>query len=201
VDLFTGLSLTSERSTFARDQHGAETGAIGVRAESHPATHWRLPPAVYFNAEFTILAWIRVKRCNRWSPFLYCVGATSTADTFDVSVTFGEMCAVTTVSVHSGLANLMSDELHVVSRWAHLAVSVKARSIQIYVNGVRVIKDGRIKSLRGVMRDRCYFGGLPNLYYSNADFDEIKFFDRALSRAEIINDYKNVKSYTFKLLF
>jgi hypothetical protein len=89
--------------------------------------------------------------------------------------------------------------------WAHLAVSVSDERAQMYLNGERVIADQVTSSaattiFKDAVRHTCYFGGSwSGLDYTDADFDEIKFFDRALSYEEIKYDFKSIKSFTSKI--
>jgi hypothetical protein len=70
----------------------------------------------------------------------------------------------------------------------------------MYMNGVQVVVDGHVSEAHGVVRDKCSFGTFPGTPFADADLDEIKFFDRALSRAEVAHDFMNVKSLAYEVV-
>ncbi len=68
-----------------------------------------------------------------------------------------------------------------------------AQFCQLYVNTTQVLVNAPCYVLRNLTRAQCFFGksnwgGDPA---ANADFDEIKFFNRVLSLAEIISDFNS----------
>jgi hypothetical protein len=83
--------------------------------------------------------------------------------------------------------------------WVHLAWSLAGTTGQVYANGQSIAANAACTAIRSVTRTQCFFG--QGSWYSsgdaisNADFDEIKFFDRALSQAEIQYDYNSIQSF------
>jgi hypothetical protein len=80
--------------------------------------------------------------------------------------------------------------------WFHMAWTVSGSLTQVYANGVQVLTNGAAYAPNAVNRTQCYFGK-SNFAdgIANADFDEIKLYNRALSQTEVQNDFNNIQSF------
>jgi hypothetical protein len=58
----------------------------------------------------------------------------------------------------------------------------------IYVNGQVAVLDSSVPALTSILRDRCRFG-TDGTYIAKAAIDEIKFYNRALTAAEVMTDF------------
>jgi hypothetical protein len=204
IDFCTGHGLRSEQPTFATDRYGEKRGAIGVR-DMH--TFWSLPPAVYFTGTpLTIMAWIRVHTCTNWDRLLDCGNNSQNDNVLLVLSYYGDSCSPRfdvysgSSPTHTGLHNFKFGYT-----WAHVAATVsEERRAVVYVNGAVVSTSSSahlFNSPRNVTRTKCFLGKSNwNVdAYANADFDEIKFYNRALSREDVDFDFRNVRSFVYKV--
>jgi hypothetical protein len=213
VDLFTGLDLTSKQPTEIADRLENKKSAIGVRGSKK--TSWRLPPAVYFNDNFSITAWIRVHSCHEWSPFLFCRSSShhrqnASGNQIEVYLSYNTSCRPF-MNVGSGNEEesdndgnmqtvLANQAMPANGSWTHFAVSVTGELAQVYMNGWRVVKDDEVEVARAVVRDECFLGLDSHWFDADADFDEIKIFNRGLSHAEIMHDYRRIESFVRRVV-
>jgi hypothetical protein len=194
LDVMTMNELTSPMPTFASDRFDEPSGAISVRDNQ---TFWSLAPAVYFSGIFTIITWINFHSCESSARFLDC-GNGQASDNVYVMIDGSPKCqlnfGIFSGNYISGNENTVVYVLPTNGSWLHLAWSVWGTRDQVYVNGIYINLEGAgLNTPANVMRSKCFFGksnwnGDP---YADADFDEIKFFNRNMSQAEIQNDYNN----------
>ncbi len=80
-----------------------------------------------------------------------------------------------------------------VSTWYHLATVMSGTTGHIYVNGALTASSSSLTPPANVVRSNCRFGfnGETN---SNAAIDEVKFYSRALSAAEVQTDAQTAVS-------
>jgi hypothetical protein len=206
MDVVTLGQLISLSPTTAPDRFNESGEAISVRDSN---TYWHLPPAVYFSGDFTIMFWIKVYSCSAWSRFLDC-GNGKYSDNVIVAITtaYGEQCQPGFYSDfdYSHDRNLQISYTQAPlteSSWTHLAWCVTGSTARVYMNGVSSNQtDSSFNQLpKNLIRSKCYFGksdwdGDP---YANADSDEIKFYDRGLSEAEIQHDFNSIRSFMVQI--
>lgn len=86
--------------------------------------------------------------------------------------------------------------------WYHLAMVQIGNTLSLYINGKLAVNTIIDNPPRNIVRTKCYIGN-SNWGTINspvfADFDEIKFFDRALTLSEIANDMNLNISYVIDL--
>lgn len=76
--------------------------------------------------------------------------------------------------------------------WQHLAFTLNGNNSVIYLNGQIIAESSSMLKPKAIVRANCYFGRSNwNDAMANASFDEIKFFNRALSKQEIFEEYSN----------
>jgi hypothetical protein len=88
------------------------------------------------------------------------------------------------ISAGSGIASTYTITL---DTWYHLAVTVGGGNGFIYINALQVGNSSTMTNATNITRTG-YFGYHPHGYYANALIDEIKFYNRALSAAEVLTD-------------
>jgi hypothetical protein len=201
ADLCTGHSLTSEKPTYATDRYGEHSEAIGVLDNQ---TYWSLPPAIYFTGlPLTIMAWVRVHTCTNWERLIDCGNGEGNDNVLLVLSYYGDTCSPWLgVYLNSRPTDTGVHSYRFGYDWTHVAATVsERRQAAFYVNGEVVSTRENFFSPRSVRRDQCFFGksNWSEDAYANADFDEIKFYNRALSREEIEFDFRNVRSFVNKV--
>jgi hypothetical protein len=164
--------------------------------------------ANFTGGNFSVVAWVRAHTCHERSPFLFCRDKQSKDELEVVISTSAGSCMP---SVRVGRLGDAGVWAHVTAHtayafpsgcgggaWFHLAVSLRGERVQVYVNGRHVIMNGQVYSPIGFQHLKCSFGSRYGRN-ADADFDEIKFFNRSLSSAEIESDYNCVQSFVYKL--
>jgi hypothetical protein len=198
VDLFTGLAMTSTTPTRALDRlSSASDAAIGVRGTL--ATYWTLPPASYFSGDFTIIGWVRMYSCSDEARFVDCGSGAGIDNVLFILNRYSTCCPVVNLfSSTTASGNLISSySMPTNGQWVHLAWSVTGTTAQVYANGSSIYSNGYVMSPRNTTRTNCYIGqsNWPANTIANADFDEINFYKRGLSHAEIQYDLNSIKSF------
>jgi hypothetical protein len=155
-----------------------------------------MPPAIYFSGNFTIMAWVKIYAYVNYQRFLDCASCVN-QDNVIIALSEGNQMGVNTYAGASTTTDRITSYTATLNTWFHVAWTVSGSLAQVYANGVQVLtSNGTVYAPLAVNRTQCYFGksnfGDP---FANADFDEIKFFNRALSQTEIQNDYNNIQSY------
>ena len=80
-----------------------------------------------------------------------------------------------------------------INKWQHLAFVLDNQNAYIYIDGVQTGFQSSFTIPKNVVRTQCYIGksNWVNDRLADADFDEIKFFNRALTKQEIIVEMDN----------
>ncbi len=87
------------------------------------------------------------------------------------------------------------------SVWYHVAYTQTGSTAVIYLNGVSSISGGSQYILNNVNHSINFLGNLNWAGYapSNAEFDEVKIWNRALTAAEVLSDSSYNRSYIYTL--
>ncbi len=131
------------------------------------------------------------------------------ADNFQLSISLGDSCKPF-FNTHVGssyMAGVTSSEALSLRKWTHIAATQAGSLGTMYINGVLVAsseqpplaKVVRTKNYLGYTNWRNTSGGGGGDAPSDAEFDEIKIFDRCLSASEILGDFKMTASYVTSL--
>jgi hypothetical protein len=175
-------SLSAEKnSQFVADRYGNEGDAVRVTNSSNYLT---AQPNAYYKNDFTVMGWVKFnenlpnqafvdfsvehERINTWRFFLK---ERTMRPCFEINNEF----------LTSKIA-LSENE------WYHLAFLVEGVQGRMFVNGEVVVEKELFSEPSYVWRHvRNYVGRSHMLgrIVSNADFDEIKIFNRSLSKEEI----------------
>ena len=190
-DVVSGQSLTSERPTFVSDRSGRVHSAFRVTDESN---YFSAPAGVYFNgSDFSVSGWVRFNRPvfkQRFLDFESSGEGEGGDDGHRGSVLFFLADDTMKPIFLINQEYLMASSRVTLNAWHHFAFTLNNLFGRLYVNGTAWTW-GRIGRPSLVVRNRNFFGksNVPGRNCSNADFDEIKIFGRALSDSEIKNDF------------
>jgi hypothetical protein len=73
--------------------------------------------------------------------------------------------------------------------WYHLAQVLSGTTGRIYVNGALTASSSLMTPPTNAVRSACWIGSSDaTTFFANAAYDEIKFYSRALSPAEVLTD-------------
>jgi len=156
--------------------------------------HYKVPPGVYFSGkQFTIMVWVKVRSFNLWSRILDFGNGRQNNVFFALTIdhTGNSAFAVLPGEVHSSLKLELN-------KWVHITAALNIPHAGIYINGVSYTRPLSAfgDSVPNVVRNTNFIGRSnwwPQNADANAEYDELKIFDRALSQQEINNEMNNNK--------
>jgi hypothetical protein len=170
----------SNNVTFTNDRFNRSNKAVYLNQG-----YLTMPPGVYFSGDFSVFAWVKVMAILSLSPRLIDLSPNAVL----IAITCSNMANPCTVIGSSPRAT--SNTTIVIGRWFHLAVTLKGNTLSMFINGSPVVTSSSTSPPTNITRT-SNFVGRSNFYPSDHDahayFDEIKFYNRALSQNEIIAD-------------
>lgn len=153
-----------------------------------------MPPGVYFSGkQFTIMVWVKVRSFNLWSRILDFGNGRQNNVFFALTVD------------HTGIPSfvVLPGEVHSslkleLNKWVHITGVLNHPNAYIYINGVSYTlpRSAFGDPVPNVVRNTNFIGRSnwwPQNADANAEYDELKIFDRALSQQEINNEMNNNK--------
>jgi hypothetical protein len=152
-----------------------------------------MPSGVYFNSSFTAMAWINVKIFTNWARFFDIGNGASFQNVFfSYTSAMSQLPAIFTF-YDSSVTILTSINLIYPDRWHHIAFVLDNQNAYIYIDGVQTGFQSSFIIPQNLVRQKCFIGksNWATDGLANADFDEIKFFNRALTNQEIISEMAN----------
>ena len=198
-DMSPGTNLEVNGSvSFGPDRFGNPNGAIYL---NHG--YYTVPDAIYFSGSFSILAWIKLVSLTHGARLIdfgtptasYCnvvvqmVSALTPQPCFFITDSGGQSSTVTT--------GFLFD----LNKWYHIGAVLNGTDLYFYIDGVLQGSRSGLITPPNYMRQNCYFGRSAwhggGDYDADAYFDEIKFYSRALTQAEVQNDMNIFNSNTF----
>lgn len=147
------------------------------------------PGGVYFNGDFTVLAWISVVNYVGFSRLIdFGNGPSSNNIIISFTDSTSGKPLVQLYSDNTAGNKLTSSIPLSLNNWYHLGVVLSGTNLYIYENGIEVASQSNAFIPQNVMRSSCFIGR-SNWYPSDADanayVDELKIYNRALSLSEI----------------
>lgn len=186
VDVVSSADLDSYSPTLTQDRFGNANGAIKV---TNDVNFFWAPHGNYFNTSgFSVTVWFKVYTLRNWSR-VFDFGNGESKDNIFVAVTDRSKLYRPIAGFEINRTNY-SNEL-TLGTWYHLGLTVNGTSIVLYVNGVLSAHSTGVFPSTRVQRWINYFGksGWSADEAADADYDEIKFFDKTLTQKQIIYDY------------
>lgn len=192
-DIVGGKDLTSSAPTVAQDRFGNNGAAIRVTSNSN---YFQLPSSSYFQNSLTISVWmITYANTNSYARILDC-GNGGNAYNVILCYSYGSS-AQPYGSVYYGIGGSFTG--YVLSSitisnniWYHFAMVVNTTSLLVYINGMLVATGGLTSPVVSATRSQCYIGKSNwGDTAANSDYDDIKFYNTALSQSNIITEYNN----------
>ncbi len=177
------------RPKFSQDQFNSSKSALRV---SNNHSFFAVPPGIYFSGDFTVTVWCKVYSFGFWNRFIdFSVNGTN-SNNIIISLSYG----LNSLHHHNASFSILNDgneNIHFgvtelpYNKWFHLATVLKGTTSFIYVNGILDSDKFNVNIPKNVTRYMNYIGKSPWSHdaYANADFDEIKIFNRALDASEI----------------
>lgn len=158
----------------------------------------QVKPDVYFNGNFSILAWVKVLQIFHGHTLLdFNNGPTKDQVFFYLSDQSSSQPVFQNYNDPVNASDSTSSRYSLDKyQWYHVAVVYGSLQVKIYINGKNndYVNTPYISNIvskpSDVIRNNCFIGRtIWNLQYANAYFDDIKIYNRSLSYVEILNDY------------
>ena len=141
-----------------------------------------LPPAVYFNGDFTIECWVYPKSFGNWSRIID-FGNGAGSNNILLSYTYG---TTGSPGLYVEGAQFAANQTLLLNQWTHIAATLSGNTATIYINGTPA-GTSTVPSAVNITRNNCYVGksnwnGDPN---AEAVFDELRIWNKAKTQSEI----------------
>ncbi len=189
ADLYDGVNVS-----FTNDRFGRSGSAISLLNG-----YYKVPSGVYFSGtEFTIMVWLKVRNFNPWARIIdFGNGPHSNNVQFSMTDSTGGY-PFYTINSNTETLSIRTTLKIELNKWVHLASVFSQPNGFIYIDGVSYTTTlfqytaGPANILR-----TSNFVGRSNWWSpgadadANADFDELKIFNRALSQQEIKDEMNN----------
>lgn len=181
-----------DNEKFIEDRFGQARSALRLLRG-----HCLLPSGVYFNgSDYTLTVWIRPRNHGDW-PRIIEIGNGPRQD--NVFFTYSEerhYVCFANIQGNKWTENIyskrpISRQKLKLNEWSHLAfVFSNSNNSSIYINGTSVYDQLYSFGPLNVNRTKNYLGksSWNNDAYANADFDELKIYNRALNWSEVLHD-------------
>lgn len=158
---------------------------------------YKEPTGIYFDGQdHTILVWVKVRIHNSWSRIIdFSQSNRSNGVDLGLSYYTTGRPVFETLDSSGSWEYLTSSFALPINQWTNIAEVYKSLGAvsTIYINGIQTAS-GAVKPIMNVTRTSNYVGRsqfYPDDLDANADLDEIKIFNRALSPSEIQNEMNN----------
>lgn len=182
-NITTGPLKANETIGFTEDRFNNSNGAIFT-----DPGYYILPPDVYFSNSFSFLIWVKIIAYSSWARIIDC-GNGGPSD--NIVIGFSQnLNHIPHAEIYNGTHTqiiLSAVSQLLIDTWYHIAVVFDGQYLLIYVNGILEANATSYAPL-SVIRTKCYLGRSdwvdPD---SNACYDDIMIFNRALSPSEIQN--------------
>ena len=175
--------------TFVPDRFGNVDSAFRLNSG-----YYRAPTGSYFGEKFTILAWVKMNKYVNYQRLLD-FGNGQYSDNIIVSLSNPAKKILYQNMFQNTFFNLESSTILQLNIWYHVGFTTEPGTMNIYLNGtLDCTFDSSIKgnqSSRSINRTGNHFGksSWPNDEYAQAEFDDIKIFNRALIQTEIYDEF------------
>ena len=189
ANLYNGVSFS-----FVADRFNIPNVAISL-----DNGNLQVPAGVYFNGDFTFIAWVYFRTISdQMRIFDFGNGAANENVVFLVGSANSFCLDTYNGSLSSWWTNLNNRCYGPginLNQWYHVAIVLKGTNALFYLNGVR-IKTGTFFSPNNVQRASNFIGksnweSQPN---TNAIYDEIKIYRGAMSDDQVLADYNTLNN-------
>ena len=177
--------------SFANDRFNKPLSAISLQMG-----YLNIPPSDFFGtSRFTIMAWVKVRSYNSWSRLVdFGLSGMNKYDNIAVVLSLSNT-GMPTFEIRVGIAKqlgiIQPTKMLSLGVWEHLACTFDSPNAYTYINGSIVISGMSNFNVTTEIRDSNFLGRSWNNQYdqdTDADIDDLKIFNRALSQQEILDE-------------
>ena len=177
----------SFNATFSRDRFGNLNSAL-----SFNHGYIQAPNGVYFENEFTVLAWVKLRSYRNWQR-LFDFGNENRVNSIYVSLSNSNNMVYFHIQDNEAL-EIESSKLEL-NKWHHLGFTFKNGKMITYKNSL-LDKSKTLEYLNqkfNFQREICYFGKstFSNDKLGDYVLDDVKFFNKELIAEYIQSEFNN----------
>ena len=172
---------------FVKDRFGKANSAIRFTDG-----YYQVPPGVYFKGDFTVSVWIKAIGIVNTGGTIIDFGNGVSSDNIRFITSYqNEYKPVFYVNINNYESNVEPSLTLVLGQWTHLVFTLSGSNGALYMNGLLISQSSDLFTPRNINRTLNYIGkdnwnsyldGNGNLW---ADLDDLRFYNRAMSQAEI----------------
>ena len=172
---------------FVKDRFGKANSAIRFTDG-----YYQVPPGVYFKGDFTISVWIKAIGIVNTGGTIIDFGNGVSSDNVRFIASYqNEYKPVFYVNINNYESGVEPSLTLVLGQWTHLVFTLSGSTGALYMNGLLIGQGSDLFTPRNINRTLNYIGkdnwnsfldGNGNLW---ADLDDLRFYNRAMSQAEI----------------
>jgi len=178
---------------FTNDRFNRPLSAISLQNG-----YLNIPPSDFFGTgKFSILAWVKVRNYKSWSRIVdFGLANKGLRDNIVFALTYYASGRPRLGIRNDGtqILGLTSTLMPSKELWEYFACTFDYPNAHIYLNGTIVASGKSSSPMTTRIRDSNYLGRGWNYYElddTDADFDDLKIFNRALSQQEILDEMNN----------
>ncbi|RNA15340.1 Alginate lyase N-terminal domain-containing, partial [Brachionus plicatilis] len=186
-DIVEGKDLYAPVNAFTTaDRHGNENAAIRLKSG-----YYRVPEGVYFNGDFTVMAWAKVNKLVSFSR-LFDFGVSRSSVLIFLSEAGTGKPGVDVISSKDLFTYSTFNKPVELSKWFHIAAVLKDSILSLYFNCT--FQSSHLSNIPTRINRNLNFIGKSNMGNPNADadIDDFKIFNRALNIQEITDECKEL---------
>lgn len=186
ADLFGGCNVT-----YINDRFNKPQAALSITNG-----YYKIPSKAYLSSSFSVLVWVRLKVINKWAR-IFEFGNGLSYDNIVVSFNSGTTGGIYAAMLDKSLITLemYTNIKFTLNKWQHVAFVLNYTTFLIYLDGNQMINQTCSKIMPNNLIRNVNFLGRSSVYPSdqdaNADYDELKIFNRALTQNEINFEMNN----------
>ena len=155
----------------------------------------QIPAGTYFNKESTISIWIQLKSKDINSSL---IKFGSPMNSLNLTLNIHKNHLVFIIESNSNKAELKSQSKLNCDQWMHVAIVLKQDHASMYINGSKMTEK-KIKISQNLFTSENFIGKISQDNKLIANIDDLKIYNRSLSKDEIKNDIasscNNLKCY------
>jgi hypothetical protein len=162
----------------------------GLAFVAERKTYVELPPDVWFDGDFTIEGWVRLRSYNHWCRVL---DFSNGEGKDNIVLAFKERSGRLSLANHpkgASSVDVVSPTEVPLDRWTHVAATLSGNTAVLYINGVEVARRTDMPRPNAVVRGRNYLGhsAWGNDGYLDGLLADVSVWSVARSAAEIAAD-------------
>jgi hypothetical protein len=188
ADMYGGANFN-----FINDRFNRPLSAISLNTG-----YLKIPASDFFGTgKFSILAWVKARNLNSWSRLVdFGLSGKNATDSIILALSNNTNGNPTLIinNNKTTLINSASNRQLNKAFWEHLTATYDYPNAYLYINGTMVMSGTTISPISTVIRDSNYLGRSyrsPPDINANADIDDLKIYNRALSQQEILDEMNN----------